>query len=212
MNKRFLLVTVLLICFGLNHLQGQNKVLPTGFFNPKVTEGHPLYLFDSSIVEGKIPRQALPVDSITFKKAGYNWVVDHSPKDFEPFMGKLDYGVFFLSVNRLGIDYHEVFTHEEKGTAFYVGRFSGDFISWGEFLLSMHSVEFMAEGQKVFDHPLVKSAGRVYPIGTFFRPMFVQGDWMEVQILDNDFNKTGKTGWIRWRKDGKILVLYNLLS
>ncbi|WP_203296414.1 hypothetical protein [Luteirhabdus pelagi] len=191
---------------------GQNEVMPIGFFAPEFSEGHTIYLFNLEETKTKISGLEKPIDSLTFKKLGYNMVIDYAPSWFEPVFNKLDYGIFYIGVKRLGSEYVEVIANEETGKTIYMKRHAGEFVSWEEFLLSMHSVEFDTEGQKVYDHWMVKSAGRVYDRNTFFRPKYMEGDWMEVEILDNDFRATGKTGWIRWRKDGKLLIRYNLLS
>jgi hypothetical protein len=43
------------------------------------------------------------------------------------------------------------------------------------------------------------------------RPLKIQYDWMFVTLIDDDFEEVGK-GWIRWQKDGNMLITYNLLS
>ncbi|MDC7995470.1 hypothetical protein [Altibacter sp. HG106] len=203
-----LLAVFLMVVAGYS----QNKTLPIGFFSPHFSEGHTLYLYSEGSLAVKLPGQEKPIDSITLKKLGYNRVIDYAPKWFEPVYDKLDYGIFYIGVKKLGTDYVEIIANEATAKTVYMARHNGDFISWAEFLLTMHSVEFDKESQKVYDDPKIKSAGRIYDRNTFFRPLFVAGDWMEVAILENDFNPTGKTGWIRWRDGNRLLIRYNLLS
>jgi len=123
----------------------------------------------------------------------------------------LDYGVFILKVQRVGKDYHEVILNERSGKTGYVSAWQGKIISWAQFLLTCHSVEFIDKNQKVFNNPMIKSAGRpVTPSN--FRVLFVMGDWMEVEILADDYDTVKGKGWIRWKIDGKLLVSYNLFA
>ncbi len=209
LQKEYITLIALLIV-GIGY--AQNRPLPIGFFSPQFSEGHTLYLYSEASLSVKLPGQEKPVDSITLKKLGYNMVIDYAPQWFEPVYDKMDYGIFYIGVKKLGNDYVEIIANETTGKTVFMSRHMGEFVSWAEFLLNMHSVEFDQEGQKVYDDPKIKSAGRVYDRNTFFRPKFVAGDWMEVAILDNDYNPTGKTGWIRWRKDGQLLIRHNLLS
>lgn len=178
---------------------------------PKVEQETVLYLYSEKNLNAK-PGNKIPSDSVTFKKLGYNIVMDHYPQWFAPIMEKLDYNIFYISVKKFGNSYVEVIANEETNKTVYVERDTGDFVSWEEFLLSMHSVELISEGQKVFDNPMIKSGGKVYGTGTFFKPKFIQGNWMQVEILGKDFKTTGQTGWIRWREHNKLLIRYNLLS
>ena len=190
----------------------QEKLMPIGFFSPTVAEDHTIYLYSEESLNVKTPGLEKAVDSITFIKKGYTIIVDKAPSWFAPIHNKIDYGIFFISVKKLGLDYVELIANEETGKTIYMLRQNGDFVSWEEFLLSIHSVEFISEKQKIFDNPMVKSAGRVYDQAIFLKPMYVMGDWMQVTVLGSDFKATGTTGWIRWRKDNTLLIRYNLLS
>ena len=190
---------------------GQQPKLGEGFFSPKTTEVTTLYLYD--IPHSRAGGQERPIDSITLikKYASHVDAIGYAPKNFNPFHEKLDYGLFILRVVKLGRDYSEIVINEETGETAYVNSWQGDFMTWGEFFLSCHSVEFIDQNQKVFDHPMIKSAGRIVsPVN--FRPRYVMGDWMEVEILAEDYHTVKAKGWIRWKKDGKLLIAYNLFS
>ncbi|MDC8000488.1 hypothetical protein POV26_05540 [Aequorivita todarodis] len=182
-----------------------------GFFSPRIDEAETLYLYD--IPNSRPGSQERPIDSITFVKRHGNHVdgIAYAPKDFAPFHEKLDYGLFIMKVKKLGRDYHEIIVNEATGKTAYVSARQGSFITWGEFFLNCHSVEFRDKDQKVFDNPFVKSAGRVVS-PTNFRVRYVMSDWMEVEILADDYNTVKGKGWIRWKKDGKLLISYNLFA
>jgi len=205
-----------LLCFILYLLTGpmllaQTNNLGEGFFSPEISEAETLYFY--ALSNGKKMPQMQPADSITFLKKHGNYVdkIEYAPKDFSPFIEKLDYGVFILKVKRLGKDYHEVILNEKSGKTGYVSAWQGNLISWGQFLLNCHSVEFIDKNQKVFDHPMIKSAGRLVTPSNF-RVLFIMGDWMEVEILADDYDTIKGKGWIRWKNNEKLLVSYNLFS
>ncbi|RDK86986.1 hypothetical protein C8D94_102164 [Marinirhabdus gelatinilytica] len=199
------------LCFFLECIPAfaQNQ-MGEGFFSPKTDVVETLYLYGNFNKDG-VNRKVL--DSITFSKRYANHVdaIGYAPKNFRPFHEKLDYGLFILRVKRLGRDYHEIIINEETNETVYVSAWQGSFMGWGEFFLNCHSVEFKDKNQKVFDDPMIKSAGRVVAPGNF-KPRYIMGDWMEVEILDDNYNTVKGKGWIRWKKDGKILIHYNLFA
>ena len=201
-----------ILVFQITLVKGQqlNK-LGEGFFSPKTDEIETLYLYD--IPNSRAGSQERPIDSITFVKRHASHVdgIGYAPKDFAPFHEKLDYGVFMLRVKKLGRDYSEIIINEETGKTAYVSTWQGNFMTWAEFFLNCHSVEFIDTNQKVFDNPMIKSAGRLVS-PTNFRVRYVMGDWMEVEILADDYNTVKGKGWIRWRKDGNLLISYNLFA
>ena len=117
--------------------------LGEGFFSPNTTEAETLYLFD--IPNSRAGSQERPTDSITFIKRYANHVdgIGYAPQNFAPFHEKLDYGVFIIRVKRLGRDQHEIVINEETGKTAYVRAWQGNFMTWGEFFLICHSVEFI---------------------------------------------------------------------
>ncbi|MCZ4318434.1 hypothetical protein O4H26_05490 [Aequorivita viscosa] len=207
-SKHLISIILSFVLFG--SIAAQNK-LGEGFFSPKTDEIETLYLYN--IPNSRAGSQERPIDSITFVKRHANYAdgIGYAPKNFAPFKEKLDYGLFILRVKKLGIDYIEIIINENTGETAYVNSQQGRFITWGEFFLNCHSVEFIDKNQKVFDNPMIKSAGRVVS-PTNFRVRYIMGDWMEVEILADDYNTEKGKGWIRWRKDGKLLIIYNLFS
>ncbi len=86
---------------------------------------------------------------------------------------------------------------------------------WGgvapDFLLRMNSIEFFPDSSvKVRERPL-GHAGISSVKYSFMKPLRIQSDWMEVELVDSDYNKKGK-GWIQWKRNGKLLINYNFLN
>jgi len=207
-----MLTKVLILSFFLgSNVLAQENQLGEGFFSPRTDALETLYLYN--IPNSRAGRQEKPIDSITFIKQYESHIdaIGYAPKGFAPFNEKLDYGVFILKVKRLGIDFTEIVINENTGKTAYVHTSNGTFMTWGQFLLNCHSVEFLNKNQKVFDHPLVKSAGRIVDPANF-RSRYIMGDWMEVEILADDYNTVKGKGWIRWKKNGKLLINYNLFA
>jgi hypothetical protein len=206
----FILIVFLVFFFGNKLSFAQKNELGEGFFSPKTDEIETLYLYD--IPNSRAGSQERIIDSITFHKRD-NWAhgISHAPKDFNPYHEKLDYGVFILKVKRLGRDYTEIIINEKTGETAYVNSQQGNFMTWGQFFLNCNSVEFIDKNQKVFDNPMIKSAGRVVNPANF-RARYIMGDWMEVEILADDYDTVKGKGWIQWKKDGKLLITYNLFS
>lgn len=207
---RFTCSISLVFFFGIQTIISQQDELGEGFFSPKTKLIKTLYLYDTP--SSRHGSQQKPIDSITFNmRNGYAQGIDYAPSNFKPHNEKLDYGVFNLRVKKLGIDYTEIIINEETGDTTYVNSQQGNFMTWGQFILNCHSVEFLDANQKVFDHPKVKSAGRIVE-PAYFKPRYIMDDWMEVEILAGDYNTVKGKCWIRWRKNGKLLINYNLFS
>lgn len=208
---QFVCIIGTLLLFGSYRMQSQQNALGEGFYAPKTDKIETLYLYD--IPNSRAGTQVRATDSITFTSRNGNYAdgIGYAPDGFQPYHEKLDYGVFLLRVKKLGADYSEVFINENTGETAYVNSFQGTFLTWGQFLLNCHSVEFVDTNQKTFDHPYITSAGRTAN-PPYFKVRYVQGDWMEVFLLTSNYEPTGQKAWIRWRKDGKLLILYNLFS
>lgn len=85
------------------------------------------------------------------------------------------------------------------------------FVGWPELLLAVHSVEALdAEANPVRVRPLddapVLSTVRA-PLPT----LAVQGDWLMV-ATGHLADRIRPEGWIRWRRDDRLLVAYDPLS
>ena len=54
-------------------------------------------------------------------------------------------------------------------------------------------------------------AGKVTIDFSYMQPLLVEEDWMFVKLVNDNLIEQGK-GWILWKKEGKLLVRYSLLS
>ena len=156
--------------------------------------------------------EATPYDSITFKKTehgGYD--IATAPPWLVPDHLKLDYDLLYFRVKSVTRNFVEVVVNTTTGRTAFVPKSNGRMLEWPEFLLSVHSVEFQnPQGHKVYVKPL-DHASTMNTQYSFMRPLRITQDWMQVEMMDQGYNATGQ-GWIRWHKDGKLLVAYSLLS
>jgi hypothetical protein len=105
----------------------------------------------------------------------------------------------------------EVIGNSTTGETQWVNRAQVDFTAWQEFLLKVPSVEaFDASANPIRVRPLDAS-----PILSTARaalpPLAVQGDWLKV-ATGHLADRIQPEGWIRWRREERLLVTYNPLS
>ncbi|QQR88000.1 MAG: hypothetical protein IPJ76_07240 [Flavobacteriales bacterium] len=180
-----------------------------GMFSPSMAAGTwPMYtapdLFNA------LHRPAI-VDSLVFAQGPHHMDIAYAPPWFVPAHMKLDYDLLVLRVITLSPNWVEVEVHAAEGRTVWVERTQGEVQLWPEFMLRVAAVETLGPAAnpirvKPLDHAGVLADGA----NTLLAPLAVQGDWLLVRthaLAD----RIQPTGWIRWRKDGVLLVEYSLL-
>jgi hypothetical protein len=182
-----------------------------GMFTPNFHQNRALYFYGNPTL-GKSVQEHMPTDSITFKQREYGgFDIATAPPWLVPDHLKLDYDMLYFKVKSISHDFIEVIVNTTNNQTAFVDRYSGKLQYWPEFLLDIHSVEFPEPSKHtVYVKPL-DYAGTVRTPYSFMRPIKIENEWMHVKLQNNDFKEVGK-GWIRWRKDGKLLISYNLMS
>ncbi len=182
-----------------------------GMFVPNFQEHKILYFYEN-LTPGKSIQEHMPIDSITFKQNEYgNFDIATAPPWLVPYHLKLDYGILYFKVKSVGRDFTEVIVNTTKNQTAFVDRNAGKMQYWPEFLLGVHSVEFPDPSKhKVYARPF-DYAGTIKTLYSFLRPIKIENEWMYVELQGSDFKEVAK-GWIRWRKNGKLLITYSLLS
>lgn len=132
--------------------------------------------------------------------------------DFRPISFHQDYFVLALKCIGKSTGRFEVVVNEETGMKKYV-RVDDPvlrFQTWEEHILQVYAVDFNWKDNPILEKPggAVKSVGFVK--GVTFRPVEVEGDWLKVRwdgiAQTGEKNKNDNSGWIKWKKDGFILV------
>ncbi len=193
-------------------VSGQTQAtMGMGYFSPNYFENPILYFYGNLNLEKSI-REHMPYDSITFSRNKYgSFEIATAPPWLVPDHLKLDYDLLYFKIESITQDFIEVVVNTQNGQTSYVDRSAGNIVYWPEFLLNVHSVEFLpGSGDKVRARPFKNASFSNSPY-EFMHPLRIKGEWMEVVLMDHGFKKTGK-GWIQWKREGKLLVMYNLLS
>lgn len=191
-------------------IQSETK-MGLGMFTPNFYDNKTLYFY-GNLTSGKSVQEHMPTDSITFKQTEFGtYDIATAPPWLVPDHLKLDYGMLFFRVKTIGHDFIEVIVNTNNSQTAYVNKYAGKLLYWPEFLMAIHSVEFPDPSKyQVYVKPL-DYAGVVTTSYSFMRPVEIRNEWMYVALQDEGFKEVAR-GWIRWRKEGKLLITYSLLS
>ncbi|MDP2692092.1 MAG: hypothetical protein Q8O88_00450 [bacterium] len=189
----------------------KNGEMGMGFFAPNYYENPVLYFYGNLNLEKSLMDHS-PHDSITFKRNIHNqFEIATAPPYLVPEILKLDYDRLYFKIISVTEDFIEVIVNSTNGQTSYLDRRAGQVIYWPEFLLSMHSVEFFPNSKEKVRVRSFENSGEVNTPHEFMRAVQIKDEWMQVLLLDSNFKTVGK-GWIQWKRNGKLLVMYNLLS
>jgi len=187
------------------------KTMGMGFFSPNYYEKPVLYFY-GNLTPGKSLMDHAPYDSITFKRNKHNqFEIATAPPWLVVDYAKLDYNLFYFKVKSVSRESLEVVVNESNNQTAYIDRRAGDFAYWPDFLLGVHSVEFIPDSKEKVKVKPLDYAGESNVPYEFMRPLKVRGNWMHVTLWNSSFKGIG-SGWIRWKRDEKLLILYNMLS
>lgn len=182
-----------------------------GFFIPNFHNNQTLYFYGNINMEKSVDDHS-PHDSITFARNEYNqFEIKTAPPWLVPDLLKLDYDMLYFRVYSVGRDFIEVIGNTTTNLKTFVSRYSGRMVYWPEFLLGVHSVEFIPGNEQHVKVKPLENASLNSTQYEFMRPIIIEQEWMQVELLDSDFKTVGK-GWVKWQANGELLVSYNLLS
>ncbi len=182
-----------------------------GMFQPDISGKKAMYFYHKPDMEQNILFPT-PIDSITFNLDQYNNInIETAPPWLNPQHLKLDYGFMFFKVVTVYSGFIEIEVNVENGRTSFVSSGSGTLKYWPDFLLSVHSIEFLQpETQKIKIKPMDHASDVLIPY-SIMQPKAVQHDWILIELLDNNYNQVGE-GWIKWRQHDTMLIGYSLLS
>ena len=191
----------------------ESKEIPfeLGFFKPNFYEYPSLLLYNNPNLEKSI-MEHFPADTIKFAKNEIgNNTIKTAPPYLVPEHMKMDYDLLLLKLKSIGEEFAEVVVNKTDGSTRYVNKNEGTILLWPEFLLTVHSVEFNEHSDKLVRIKPLDHASTILADFSFMRPILIRDNWMKVDLLGDDMNKI-ETGWIRWKKDGKLHINYSLFS
>jgi hypothetical protein len=193
----------------IQHTRTGEVSIGMGFFMPDFYENRVLYFYGNQEMEA-CPANAY--DSITFRVNEHDqFEIATAPPWLVPEISKLDYGLLYFKLESVGSHFARVVVNAQNGRTADVSRNAGTLVYWPDFLLSVHSVEFLdGSREEVRVRPFVESGIVGIPF-EFMRCVWIKGEWAKVHLLDEGFSIKGQ-GWIQWRNASKLLVKFNLLS
>ena len=199
--------------YSLTHqtIISEDRKMGIGFFIPNFYENSTLYLYGGVNLEKGLTEHT-PQDSIVFTlDENQNFTTRYAPPYLLPAQLKLDYGVLHFKALGIGHEFIKIETNAIDNRIAYLDKNSGRFLAWPEYILSMNSVEPIDSATQPIRVKPLDYAGEVHATYNFIAPLLVEGDWLYGILLADNRTETGK-GWIRWRKDGKLLITYSLFS
>lgn len=194
-------------------VEKEEEQLPgMGIAKPHLSDGHVIYFYHLLPIDMQA-WQVRPVDSIVIHKGKNHFEITYAPTSFFPEVMKLDYDLLLLRTLALSNDWLEVVVNKQTELSYWVSRSDADFIDWPTFLLSVYSIEPINPQTnplrfKPLDHAsIIATTPERFPL----KPLAIKGDWAMVSTLGLD-DRIVLHGWIRWRKDDRLLIRFSLLS
>lgn len=136
--------------------------------------------------------------------------------DFMIIAFKPDYFLFHIRCQKQTPTGFAVVVNEESGlTKFVLNSSTVRLQSWEEYVLNVFSVDFDPNKIPIYNKVSGTSIKSNPKKESIIVPKEVRGEWMKIIWLDSgeypSNNTSVKTGWIKWKKDNKILItLYHL--
>jgi hypothetical protein len=188
-----------------------NSELGLGLFKPDFFNQSSLLFYENPNFEKPVSDHSAS-DSVTFQQIdGHRYDIAYAPPWLVPEHLKMDYEILYFRIKSIHRDFLEIVVNKSTQKKAYVDRTAEMTIFWPDFLLNVQSIEFPKDLPQTVRVKPLNYAGQVSLDFEFMKPIQFQYHWMEVELLDRDFQKTG-TGWVRWRDDEKLLIEYSLLS
>ncbi len=139
-------------------------------------------------------------------------------KWFQPEALDLDYSIFVIRVDTTIGKWHKVFVHNERGVSLWTkAEKIKHFKSWERFLLEeTTAIEKHPHFQLPVKQAPSEQSGTIkqMEIEDCFEAVEIKGDWMRIKTNENlDCNqskKPVKSGWIRWKRNNRLLIEYGL--
>lgn len=190
-----------------------NFVLPLGLgiASPTIVPETPLYFYSEPDFDA-MPYQFKPVDSVTFTKGKHYIDIATAPPWLVPEHIKLDYGIFTFRVVTYSQNWLEVIVNNTNGLTRWIDRQAVGYKEWSTYLTEIVAVEIIDVEKNPIRTKAQDNASILAQVpGAQLRPIAVKGDWLLVSTVGLA-DRIVPTGWVRWRKDGILLVMYSILS
>ena len=169
-------------------------------------------------------RQEHPTKKIQIKKDSSGEIVitnrEEVDKWFKPEQLFLEYDIFMMRVEAVSGKWIQVYTDNEEGITMWIRADPNlQFIPWQKFLLKEISAidKHPSFSLDIKASPADKSKTiRKIETTDCFEVLEIKGAWMHIKTNlrseCNDSKKIIKSGWIKWKQDGKLTINYSLMA
>lgn len=191
-----------------------DTLVPTGMgmAKPHLSHGKLIYFYHLFPI-GMQPYQIRPFDSLLIHKGLNHFEIYYAPAWFFPEVMKLDYDMLLLRTIATSRDWLEVVVNKLTGQTCWISTTDADFTDWTSFLLNVHSVELIDPEASPLRFNSTDDAGIVATTPERFplQPLAIKGDFMMVSTRGLA-DRIRPYGWIRWRKNDRLLIRFSMLS
>ncbi len=200
-----------LINYAHNTTQKQENVPGIGFAFVKFQSLHPLYFYST----GQLDVDPFPdaiVDSVTFQSDNHQITIATAPPWLVSEYLKMDYDVFMFKVMAITQNRIQVEVNKQLGKKLWLNLSDVSFMYWPKFILNANSIEAIdSEANPVKIKPLDHATTLSSQGNTPLRPLAVTNEWVLVST-NGLADRIAPAGWIRWKKEGSILITYSLFE
>ncbi|MTB53973.1 hypothetical protein [Lewinella sp. W8] len=169
---------------------------------PFSAQGIRLPFFATSAV-----RTTTAVDSLVYDNDRGNFSLRYAPPYLMPFYQKMDYQTLLFRFSGISPQAVQLEVNEGQGRKLWVPREAVEVKFWPDFLAGVAVVHALDPANNpVRRRALPHAPTADFPEGTQWMPRVVEGDWIGVLPLMPDGSRPEIPVWLRWRKDGQLLV------
>jgi len=181
-----------------------------GMAKPDFYNKSTLYFFSPNL--DKSPDDHVPVDSLVFKPTEIGHSISYAPPWFFPVHLKMDYEILYMKVISIRHDWMLVEVNRQTHLTYWIAKSSVKFLDWPSFLMQVNSVEPISNQNTLKQKPLANASAFTSSQISILRPVAIRDQWLQVEVLDDNYNIIAKGMWLRWRNVDQLLITYSLLS
>lgn len=193
----------------IKNLIEENDGIGLGFFKPNFFQ-YPTLFFYGNVTLEKPVNQHSPTDSLALGRDQFgDFTLISAPPWLWPEAMNQPFGIFYFKVKSVGREFIEVEVNSKTGQIAYLNKRNGELLFWPEFLLSVSAIDFIQSKAQIPKIIPLDNAGEINTPYAHLHPLQVENEWVQLILKDKNFREVGK-GWIRWQKDGELLIKFKL--
>jgi hypothetical protein len=187
----------------------ENDAMGLGFFRPNFFQFPTLFFYGNVTLEKSV-NQHTPTDSLALGRDQFgDFTLIAAPPWLWPEAMNTSFGIFYFKIKAMGREFIEVEVNSKTGQTAYLNTHNGELLFWPEFLLMASSIDFIEGKTQVPKIKPLDYAGEINTTYAHISPLQVEDEWIQVDLKDQNYREVGK-GWIRWQKNGELMIKYGL--